>query len=96
MLHVITDPVWDEGVLQRLSSDDKVLFLNAALLSTVAGGRREAALHQLPSTIRLFVLSEHLAIYGISPERLFASITVIDYAQFVALSIEQTSVQTWS
>jgi tRNA 2-thiouridine synthesizing protein B len=53
-------------------------------------------LSALLNTHQLYVLADHLAVRGMSAEALVQGISVIDYAQLVALTVKNPVIHSWT
>jgi tRNA 2-thiouridine synthesizing protein B len=96
MLHLISQSPIDSALLVRLCAGDDVVFLENALLRLLNTGELNGVLSALLNTQQLYVLADHLAVRGISAEELVQGITVVDYAQFVALTVKNPVIHSWT
>jgi len=96
MLHLISQSPIDSALLARLCAGDDVVFLENALLRLLNTGELNSVLSALLNTQQLYVLADHLAVRGISAEELVQGISVIDYAQFVALTVKNPVIHSWT
>jgi tRNA 2-thiouridine synthesizing protein B len=96
MLHLISQSPIDSGLLARLCAGDDAVFLENALLRLLNTGELNGVLSALLNTHQLYVLADHLAVRGISTEELVQGIRVIDYAQFVALTVKNSVIHSWT
>lgn len=96
MLHLISESPIDYGVLARLGVDDEVVFLENATLRLLQTGADNHRLSQLLDSHSLYVLGDALAVRGIAEEELVQGIRVINYAEFVALTVKNPAIQSWS
>jgi tRNA 2-thiouridine synthesizing protein B len=96
MLHLISQSPIDSALLARLCAGDDVVFLENALLRLLNTGELNSVLFELLNTQQLYVLADHLAVRGISVEELVQGISVIDYAQFVALTVKNSIIHSWT
>jgi tRNA 2-thiouridine synthesizing protein B len=96
MLHLISMSPIESAVLARLCAGDDVVFLENALLRLLKTGDLNNTLFELLKTHQLYVLTDDLAVRGITIEELVQGINVIDYAQLVALTVKNPVIQSWS
>jgi len=96
MLHLISQSPIDSALLARLCAGDDVIFLENALLRLLNTGELNGVLSALLHTRQLYVLADHLTVRGISVEELVQGISVIDYAQLVALTVKNPVIHSWT
>jgi tRNA 2-thiouridine synthesizing protein B len=96
MLHLISQSPIETAILERIDSGDVVIFLENALLRILKTGSLSKALTLLLDRSRLCVLGDDLMTRGIRPEELVHGIEVIDYAEFVELTVINRLIQSWS
>lgn len=95
MLHLIFQAPLQTATLQRIGDADAVLFLENAVTQLLKNGQNNAVLSTMLATNRWFVLISDIETRGIRVEELIAGITVIDYADWVNLTLEYQGVQSW-
>jgi sulfur relay protein TusB/DsrH len=95
MLHLIFQSPIEAAILARIASSDDVVFLENAVLRVAKQGDLNAVLTELQVTSQLFVLADALVIRGISIDDVVSGITVIDYAELVALTVKNRLIQSW-
>ncbi|MCL7422241.1 MAG: sulfurtransferase complex subunit TusB [Methylobacter sp.] len=96
MLHLVFQSPVEAAVLERIETGDVAVFLENAVLRLLKNGLLSASLTQLLSTNRLCVLSEDMAVRGIAVDELVEGIDIIDYAELVALTVNNHVIQSWS
>lgn len=96
MLHLVSQSPIDSAVLARLCAGDDVVFLENALLRLLNTGELNGILSALLNTHQLYVLADDLTVRGMSAEELVQGISVIDYAQFVALTVKNSVIHSWT
>lgn len=96
MLHLILQSPIETAVLDRVETGDSVVFFENAVFRILRNGDLKQTLIQLQSNCRLFVLSDELTVRGIRSEELVSGIEIIDYAEFVELTVAHELIQTWS
>ncbi len=95
MLHLIFQSPIEAAILERIDSDDVVVFLENAVLRTLQNSIISNTLTNRLSNNRLYVLSDDIAVRGIAPHELVKGIEVIDYAGLVELTINNPVIQSW-
>jgi tRNA 2-thiouridine synthesizing protein B len=96
VLHLIFQSSIETAVLNRIDPGDVVVLLENATLRALQNGDMNAALTQQLGNNRLCVLSDDIAMRGISPNELVKGIEVIDYAGLVELTVNNPVIQSWS
>jgi tRNA 2-thiouridine synthesizing protein B len=92
VLHLIFQSPIETAILERIDSDDVVVFLENAVLRAL----QNSNISQQLSSNRLFVLSDDIAVRGIAPDELIKGIEVIDYAGLVELTVNNPIIQSWT
>lgn len=95
MLHLIFQSPIEAAVLERIDSGDVVVFLENAVLRILQNGLLSSALTQQLERNRLCALSDDLVVRGIVAEELVNGIEVIDYAELVELTVNNSVIQSW-
>jgi tRNA 2-thiouridine synthesizing protein B len=96
MLHLIFQSPIETAILERIDSGDDVLFLENAVLRILAKGSLCPALTDLLQHNRLFVLADDIKVRGISASELVKGIEVIEYSEWVNLTIKNPLIQSWT
>jgi tRNA 2-thiouridine synthesizing protein B len=96
MLHLVFQSPIGDAILERIAADDDVIFIENAVLGLLQKGKLSETLVRLLGGTRLFVLSDDIAARGISPNELVSGIEVIDYNEFVSLTVKCRVIQSWS
>jgi len=94
MLHLVFE--LSLPTLARLKNQASVIFLNNAVLGLIQHSQWQNALIELMRETPCYVLSDDLMLRGIETNLLCEGIMLIDYAQFVQLTVEQSPIQTWN
>ena len=94
MLHLVFE--LSLPTLERLKNQASVIFLNNAVLGLIQHSQWQNALIELMRETPCYVLSTDLMLRGIETNLLCEGIMLIDYAQFVQLTVEHTPIQTWN
>ncbi len=96
MLHLIYQSPLESATLQRIAINDSILFMENALFRLLKSSRHASELETMSTHSSLFVLEEEIALRGIHSNALVAEIKVIDYQDFVHLTLEHSLIQTWN
>ncbi len=96
MLHLIFQSPIEAAVLQRIDSEDVVVFLENAVLRVLQGSHIGEIITQQLCSNRLYVLSDDIAMRGIAPDALIKGFKVIDYAGLVELTVNNPVIQSWT
>lgn len=91
MLHLVFE--LSSEVLARLPKQDTVIFLNNAVFGLLKNSNWQ---NKIAEIVPCYVLHDDLTLRGIEISSLIESVTPIDYAQFVTLTVENTPIQTWT
>jgi tRNA 2-thiouridine synthesizing protein B len=93
MLHLIFLSPITEAILARISAEDEVVFLENAVLALLQNNSLNN--FGVLSTQQCYVLADDLVVRGIGTNELLANIRVINYAEFVTLSVKHPVSQSW-
>ena len=96
MLHLIFQSPIQLPVLERIGSDDDVVFLESSVLSLLAKGSLQAVLVPMLAHNKFYVLLEDIEIRGIQPTELVLGIEMIDYEGLVNLTVKNPHILTWT
>jgi tRNA 2-thiouridine synthesizing protein B len=96
VLHLIFQSPIEAAILERIDTEDIVVFLENAVLRTIQNSVISDTLMQQMSCNRLFVLSDDIAVRGITPNELVKGVEVIDYAELVELTVNNPVIQSWT
>ena len=96
MLHLIYQSPLQSATLQRIAINDSVLFMENALFRLLKSSRNANELDAMSKLYSLFVLNDEIEIRGIYPSELITGIKVIDYQDFVTLTLNHRLIQTWN
>ncbi len=95
MLHIIAKSPIQSSVLERIDAGDSVLFIRSAVQELLRDGTLSERLCELQKKCDLAALTTDLQARGIFPEELLEGISVIDYPDFVELTIKHSLIQSW-
>jgi tRNA 2-thiouridine synthesizing protein B len=96
VLHLVFQSPIETAVLERIDSGDVVVFLENAVLRVLQNSVISDTLTRQADRNRLCVLSDDIAIRGISPNELIEGLEVIDYAGLVELTVNNPVIQSWT
>jgi len=96
MLHLVFQSPIEQAVLQRVDPGDVVIFLENAVLRILQNGTLESVLLELINNNRLCVLLEDIVVRGIAIDELVSGVDVIDYDEFVELTVHNPVIQSWT
>ncbi len=89
MLHLLFLSPIPDAILARVDAKDALVFLENAVLALLQN-------NALLMNKQCYVLATDLAVRGINVDELPPNIHVIDYADFVALSVKHPIAQSWT
>lgn len=95
MLHLIFQSPLETATLQRIGNGNAVLFLENAVFCLLQNAVYSSQLTQMLATNRLFVLISDIETRGIAAAELTKGIEAIDYSQWVTLTTQHDSIQSW-
>jgi len=96
MLHLIFQSPIDIAILERIDSEDDVVFLENSVLRILKKGSLCDILTQLLTRNRLCVLADDIEVRGIVTDELVNGIEVIDYSELVSLTVKNPVIQSWT
>lgn len=96
MLHLIFQSPLECAVLDRIAAGDDVVFLENAGLGLLQKNRLGDTLKRLLEDCQLFVLADDMAARGLSAADFPTGVAVVGYQEFVALSVKNAVIQSWS
>lgn len=91
MLHLVFEI--SPEVLTRLQHESAIIFLNNAVLGLFKNSHWQ---NELAMIMPCYALKDDLILRGIETDLLIDNIVLIDYAEFVKLTVENTPIQTWT
>ena len=95
MLHLIFQSPIEAAILERIDTEDIVVFLENAVLRTLQKGSLSDTLMQLLKQNRLYVLVDDIEVRGIVADELVNGIELIDYSELVRLTVKNPVIQSW-
>ncbi len=94
MLHLVSRSTFPEALWSLLRAEDAVILLDDGVYAGLAAGSPNDASGRILEC-PCFILEEHLLLRGIEPSRLAFAIALIDYADFVQLTLAHAVSHTW-
>lgn len=96
MLHLISIPVLQQEIVDRIAAGDDVVLQQGAVWAAFNGHADNLKLlHLFSRQASVYVLQEMLTVNGIEPSQLIIGVNVIDYAGLVELSVKNPVIHTW-
>jgi tRNA 2-thiouridine synthesizing protein B len=96
VLHLVFQSPVETAILERIDSGDVVVFLENAVLRVLQNSVISDTLTRQLGRSRFCVLSDDIAIRGISPDELVKGLEMIDYAELVELTVNSPIIQSWT
>ncbi|MEQ1530026.1 MAG: sulfurtransferase complex subunit TusB [Methylococcales bacterium] len=96
MLHLISQADLSAALIDRIDVGDVVIFLENAVLRTVANSASSLLIAGLLKHNQVYVMADQLIVRGIGTDELVTGIKVIDYEQLVDLTIKHAVIQSWT
>lgn len=97
MLHQFALANLNDALIDRIGAGDDVLLQYGTLWALLKGHADNAKLLALQGkSCQLYALKEALQVNGIEPERIIAGVELIDYAEWVALTVKNPVIHTWN
>jgi tRNA 2-thiouridine synthesizing protein B len=95
MLHFIFQSPIETATIERMDSGDVAVFFENSLFQLCGTGPLAELLTNKLKNQRFCVLSDDLAVRGITKNELVAGLEIIDYADLVSLTVDNPLIQTW-
>lgn len=96
MLHILALPRLDAATAERIAAGDDVLLQRGTVWALLPGHQDQHHLATLVAkSCRLHVLGDWLAVNGLTEKTLFEQVQVIDYPEWIELTIRNQVIQTW-
>jgi tRNA 2-thiouridine synthesizing protein B len=96
MLHFIFQSPIDSATLARIDAGDVVVFFENALFRLLKTAGFNELLTEKLKTNRLCVVADELIVRGIAADTLLCGLDIIDYAELVNLSVNNTLILSWT
>lgn len=97
MLHIIASATLNQILVERIAVGSAVLLLDANVWALLPDHQDHVQIEALlEKSCQLYVLNDWLSVNGLAnlPEQI--GVTRIDYAGWVALTVEHSVIQTWN
>ena len=91
MLHIISNIT--PAILNRINQNDAVICLENAVLYLLKNNIHQEKLNTLK---QLYVLNEHIVERGLLKQDILEHIIIINYAEFVELTLKHYPIQSWT
>lgn len=96
MLHLITEPVLLQAVVERIAAEDDVVLLAGSVWAALSGHQDNAKLVQiLARRGNIYALHDPLSMNGITDSQILPGVERIDYAKWVELTVKNPVIHTW-
>jgi len=99
MLHIINKSPFERSAfascLQHAREGDSILMIEDAAVGSVKNSSFSESIKRAITDKNVYVLGGDLGARGIDESRIIEGITVIDYAGFVDLVVENETSQSW-
>lgn len=95
MLHLVSQASADTALLQRTAPGDRLVFFGDAVFRLMANTAFSNALAGQTGRLHIYALLPDLEIRGIGGSEIPQGISLIDYEQLVALTVEEPVIQSW-
>jgi len=97
MLHQLALAHLNDALIDRIGVGDDVLLQYGTVWALLNGHADNGKLLALQSkSCQLYALKAALQVNGIEPERIIAGVQLIDYAEWVALTVKNPVIHTWN
>jgi tRNA 2-thiouridine synthesizing protein B len=96
MLHLIYQSPLEQATLQRIAESDSLLFMENAILRLLKTAAQATELTTMTVTHSLFVLASEIQLRGIYADELVKGIDIINYQDFVRLTLRHQLIYTWN
>ena len=96
MLHIVSISSGHAELFARIGRDDAVIFIGDAVLALHKNATHNESLLQCCQDRQCYVLAPDLQLRGLGATEILSKITLLDYSEFVQLTIEYDVIKTWS
>lgn len=97
MLHILASVSLNQTLVDRIVAGSAVLLLRSSVWALLPGHQDHVGLHALlDKSCQIYVLNDDLQVYGLADLVLSPQFKLIDYAGWVALTVEHEVIQTWN
>tara|TARA_B100001029_G_C15012403_1_gene425076 strand:+ start:69 stop:371 length:303 start_codon:yes stop_codon:yes gene_type:complete len=99
MLHTVNKSPFEKNSLEtcvRLAEDSSsILLLEDGVYGALKDSILEATISAATNKLKIYVLGPDLKARGLDKNSLISNIEVIDYKEFVKLTVENDKIQNW-
>ena len=95
MLHIISSTPVEMAIIERIGTTDVVIFIENAVLGVLQQGALVEQLLRKMGGNHFYVLTSDIESRGIGVDELIPGIEVLDYCDFVELTIQNSVIQSW-
>jgi tRNA 2-thiouridine synthesizing protein B len=99
ILHTVNKSPFERNALVsclgHAQAGSSVLMIEDGVYGAIAGSQVADVVNNSLATVKIYVLEPDLAARGIAKEKLISGVQLIDYAGFVDLAADNTTVQAW-
>ena len=96
MLHLVFSKNNAQQVLNFMAEGDAILFMESSALSLLSKSALSKDLKKEGAKVNFYTLVSDLQLRGIANDELSEVINVIDYPEFIALTLEHHVIKTWN
>jgi tRNA 2-thiouridine synthesizing protein B len=99
ILHTVNKSPFERNALisclGHAQAGSSVLMMEDGVYGAIAGSQVSDIVSKSMANVKVYALEPDLAARGIAKEKLISGVQLIDYAGFVDLAADNTSVQAW-
>jgi tRNA 2-thiouridine synthesizing protein B len=96
LLHIVSIRTGHAELFARIGQGDAVIFIGNAVLALHKNAIHNEQLLQCCQDEQCYVLAPDLHLRGLGAAEILSKITLLDYPEFVRLTIEYDVIKTWS
>jgi len=96
MLHLVFSKNNAQQALNFVAEGDAILFMESSTLSLLNKSTFAKDLQKEEVKVKFYALASDLQLRGIANDELAEVIDIIDYPEFVALTLEHSVIKTWN
>lgn len=96
MLHLVSSNNHAQQALNFTTDGDAILFMESSTLSLLKESNFIKDLQQYAGKVSFYTLISDIQLRGIANDEISEIVKVIDYSEFVGLTIEHNVIKTWN
>ncbi|BCG64437.1 MAG: tRNA 2-thiouridine synthesizing protein B [Methyloprofundus sp.] len=96
MLHIVSINTGHAELFARIGQGDAVIFIGDAVLALHKNATHNESLLQCCQDRQCYILAPDMQLRGLTAVEVLAKLTLLDYPEFVQLTIEYDVIKTWS